>query len=112
MNADLSHFKCLKCGACCRQKGYVRLEKSDPDRIADFLGMDVFQFIEIYTILTKDRQTLSLKEEADGACIFLTADGCRINAVKPSQCLDFPLKWKFTEMDAICAWAIKKKSNP
>lgn len=42
---DLSQFKCLKCSACCRQEGYVRLEKNEADAIADFLSMDVRRFI-------------------------------------------------------------------
>jgi hypothetical protein len=48
---DLSQFKCLGCGACCRQEGYVRLKKNEPDTIASFLNMDVYQFIETFTIL-------------------------------------------------------------
>ncbi|MCK5836921.1 MAG: YkgJ family cysteine cluster protein [Desulfobacula sp.] len=110
---DLSQFKCLKCGACCRQDGYVRLKKNEPDIIASFLKMDVYQFIETFTILTKDRQALSLIEKKDGACIFLTSQGCRINDVKPEQCLEFPFVWKFKDFQKICAWAKKelKKNN-
>jgi len=108
---DLSQFKCLKCGACCRQEGYVRLEKNEADAIADFLLMDVRQFIEACTILTKDRQCLSLMEKENGECIFLTDEGCRINAVKPRQCLEFPIKWKFREFERICAWAAAEKRN-
>lgn len=102
---DLSQFKCLKCGACCRQEGYVRLEKNEADTIAAFLSMDVHHFIETSTILTKDRLCLSLKEKENGECLFLTDAGCRIHAVKPRQCLEFPAKWKFKEFDRICAWA-------
>ncbi len=87
---DPSCFKCLKCGACCRQEGYVRLDKNEADTIAGFLSMDVRHFIETCTILTKDRLCLSLKEQENGNCIFLTDAGCRINSVKPRQCLEFP----------------------
>jgi len=104
---DMSQFKCLGCGLCCRQDGYVRLKKNEPDIIASFLNMDVYQFIETYTILTKDRQTLSLIEKENGECIFLTSKGCRINDVKPRQCLEFPLKWNFRDWKRICAWAKK-----
>ena len=102
---DLSHFKCLKCGACCRQEGYVRLEKNEADIIAGFLSMDVLNFIETFTMLTKDRSGLSLIEKENGDCIFLTDAGCRINVVKPRQCLEFPVKWKFKDFENICAWA-------
>lgn len=107
---DLSKFKCMGCGACCRQDGYVRLKKDEPDKIAAFLSMDVYEFIQEYTILTRDRQTLSLKDKAPTEqsrheCIFLSDQGCRIHAVKPAQCLDFPHKWKFKAFKDICAWA-------
>ena len=110
---DLSQFKCMGCGACCRQEGYVRLTKNEPDMIASFLKMDVYRFIETYTILTKDRQTLSLKGKENGDCIFLTPQGCRINDAKPKQCLEFPVIWRFAEFQEICAWAKKElEKNP
>jgi len=108
MPTDLSQFKCLKCGECCRQKGYVRLKKNEPDIIASFLNMDVYQFIETFTRLTKDRQSLSLIEKKTGECIFLTPGGCGINDIKPSQCLEFPFEWKFKAFEKICAWAKKQ----
>ncbi len=110
---ELSHFKCLRCGACCRQEGYVRLKKNEADIIADFLSMDVHYFIETFTILTKDRLTLSLTEKENSECMFLMDEGCSINAVKPSQCLEFPFKWKFKGFETVCAWAINesKKRN-
>ena len=111
MLPDLIGFKCLKCGACCRQEGYVRLEKNEADIIAAFLSMDVRQFIETCTILTRDRIGLSLKEKGNGDCLFLTDDGCRINAVKPRQCLEFPVKWKFKDFEHICAWAIQSSKK-
>lgn len=98
-------FKCIRCHACCRQSGYVRLKPDDIDAIADFLKMDVFAFTGEFTRLTRDRQTLALKDQADGSCIFLTPDGCRINPVKPGQCRDFPHKWKFSDFHFICGWA-------
>ena len=105
---DLNHFECLGCGTCCRQDGYVRLREDEPDRIAEFLGMDVYEFIETFTLLTRDRQTLSLKDKKEGPghdCIFLSSAGCRIHPVKPAQCRDFPRKWKFKTFGEICAWA-------
>jgi hypothetical protein len=111
MTPDLSQFKCLKCGTCCRQEGYVRLEKNETDIIAAFLLMDVCQFIETCTILTRDRRGLSLKEKENRDCLFLTADGCRITAVKPRQCLEFPVKWKFKDFEHICAWAIQSSKK-
>ncbi len=116
MNLDLENFDCIQCQACCRETGYVRLKKEEPKVIADFLGMDVNEFIETLTRLTRDRQGLALVDQTGGACIFLTPKGCRINPVKPIQCRDFPHKWKFSEFEQICGWAKKnigkKDHNP
>ncbi len=102
---DLEQFTCLQCHACCRQPGYVRLKPKEPDAIADFLQMDVRRFINTFTLLTDDRTGLSLMEQDDGACVFLTEQGCRIQPVKPAQCRDFPYKWRFSGFKQICGWA-------
>ena len=104
----LIDFECLGCGACCRENGYVRLEGTDADKIAQFLGLDVFDFIQTYTRLTRDRRALSLKDGDSGACIFLTSCGCRIHPAKPRQCRHFPVKWRFKAFDTTCAWAISQ----
>lgn len=108
---DTSDFKCLNCGACCRQDGYVRLREDEPDRIAAYLNMDVYAFTEKYTHVTRDRQTLSLIDKKNGECIFLSPQGCRINPAKPRQCLDFPQKWKFKAFHSICAWGIRQSKK-
>lgn len=106
-----SDFKCLKCGACCRQDGYVRLKKEEPDKIAEYLGLNTYAFIETYTQITHDRKALALIDKKNGECIFLTPQGCRINTVKPDQCLDFPKKWKFKAFHSICAWALQNSKG-
>ena len=110
--SDLTQFKCLGCGACCRESGYVRLGPKEPDIIADFLNMDVRDFIETFTCLTRDRNGLSIIDAPDGACIFLDKNGCRINSVKPAQCRDFPVKWRFSGFEQICEWARKNGLPP
>ncbi len=111
MKLDLNQFECFQCHACCRQEGYVRLEENEASKIARFLEMDILAFTDQYTELTIDRQALSLIEKADGACIFLTDTGCRINTVKPVQCRQFPFKWRFKNWYKICEWAIRQKEN-
>ncbi|MGD9822872.1 YkgJ family cysteine cluster protein [Desulfobacter sp.] len=108
---DLTRFECLGCGACCRQSGHVRLDANEPDIIADFLNMNVLDFIETFTCLTRDRKGLSIIDAFDGACIFLDSNGCRIHPVKPSQCRDFPVKWRFSGFCKICGWARKNGSS-
>ncbi|MCP3943109.1 MAG: YkgJ family cysteine cluster protein [Desulfobacteraceae bacterium] len=107
MTIALSNFHCMKCHACCKETGYVRLRENEPDAIASFLKIDIHKFIADYTILTKDRTGLSLIEKEDKSCIFLTDIGCKINSIKPFQCREFPLGWKFSDFETICGWAIK-----
>ena len=109
---DLTEFECIRCHACCRTSGYVRLHPDEPDAIAKLLGMDVYAFTDAYTCVTRDRQTLSLIEQPDGACIFLTPEGCRIQPAKPLQCKNFPLQWKFSKFKTICGWAKTRKETP
>lgn len=112
---DLKEFQCIRCHACCRQEGYVRLRPGEAEAIARFLAMDVLSFTRQYTVLTRDRQALSLIEKENGECIFLTGKGCRIHAVKPCQCRDFPFKWQFSKFHTICGWArqrIRDRYNP
>lgn len=74
----------------------MRLTTDEVDEIAAFLKMPVADFIEKYTFLTKDRRGLSLIENEEGYCVFLTQAGeCQIQPVKPGQCVQFPNFWSF-----------------
>ncbi|MFC1643505.1 YkgJ family cysteine cluster protein, partial [Chlamydiota bacterium] len=57
---------------------------------------------EKYTILTKNRTSLSLKEKDDGTCIFLDVNNCLIYPVRPVQCTTFPAKWRVSEVEKFC----------
>ena len=41
-------FVCLRCGACCRWEGAVKLIGDEPDKIAEFLNMSVEEFIGLH----------------------------------------------------------------
>jgi Fe-S-cluster containining protein len=84
---------CEGCGTCCRWPGEVRLDDAEISRLARQQGLAEPVFIERHTRLRQDRRGLALKEQPDGACIFLTASGCGVHAVKPQQCRDFPSLW-------------------
>ena len=102
-----SVFECKRCGSCCRWSGYVRVSADEVDAIADFLNIDRNDFIAEHTRLTTDRSGLSLLENADGSCPYLIESpegpACQIQAVKPRQCRDFPLKWNFPDWEKECA---------
>ncbi|MFH1998642.1 MAG: YkgJ family cysteine cluster protein [Planctomycetota bacterium] len=99
----MNSFTCRRCGNCCRVSGYVHLREAEIERIAAYLNLSVREFNDRFTCLTDTRAGLSLVERPDHSCIFLEADAtCRIQAVKPEQCRNFPLKWNFTDWDKLC----------
>lgn len=125
---EVKDFTCVRCGQCCTWPGYVRVTNKEIDAIAEFLGMSPIDFIDKYTILTKDRRGLSLLDKEDGVCIFYRkgtksnkveefakidqkknggdeSPRCIINDVKPQQCIDFPFKWNFPGWRKLCKGA-------
>jgi len=88
------HFSCTGCGACCTgAPGYVWLKQGEGQRIADFLTIGYEEFVERYTIYEYDRY--SLKERADGDCIFFNSDTrqCTVYPARPVQCRLWPF-WR------------------
>ena len=103
---------CLRCGACCRVPGYVRLALDEVGALAAHLGIAVYEFTARYTRLTRDRPGLSLTEAEDGACIFLDRENaCRVQAAKPHQCRAFPQEWRFTGFETICLAARMRRQQ-
>ncbi len=106
MNRSATAHRCRACGACCRIEGDVRLADDEPAGIASYLGLSVEDFTAAWTRLTPERRGLMLTEQPDGACVFLDAENaCRIHAVKPRQCRDFPEQWRYPNLEAICPGA-------
>lgn len=97
--------RCIRCGACCRWEGDVCLTDGDIRNIAQFLEMEEGAFINTFCRLQRNRRGLSLIDAPDGACIMLENNACRIQAVKPQQCRDFPQKWNFPGWEQRCPGA-------
>jgi len=106
-------YQCDRCTACCKWPGDVRVESSEIENIAKFLGMETQAFIDEFTRLRMNRDGLSLTEKDNHECIMLDGQNCRINSVKPKQCRGFPNKWNFPGWQQVCnAKAIPiKKAN-
>jgi len=96
------HYECVRCTECCRWPGHVQLSDAEITRMAAFLGVSEFDFIQRYTRLRPDRRGLALQDEPGGACIFLAGRDCRVQPVKPQQCRDFPNGWNFPGFEKIC----------
>ncbi|UCD33847.1 MAG: YkgJ family cysteine cluster protein [Desulfobacterales bacterium] len=81
-------FECQRCGACCTgEPGFIFVEKHDIVQIAEYFSQEALYFIETY--LYPFRTGYSIKEHADGRCIFYQ-EGCSIYPVRPAQCRTFP----------------------
>ena len=101
-NNPASPNACVRCGACCRQPGDVHLRDDEIEAIAQFLHLTIHDFTAGYTRLRANRSGLVLAEAADGACIFLQANLCRIQSVKPRQCRDYPETWHIPGEEQFC----------
>ena len=95
-------YECQRCTACCRWPGQVRLTDAEITRLAEFKGLNESDFIQQFTRLRWDRGGLALKEQVDGACVFLEGESCAVQPVKPQQCRDFPNLWNFPGFEQTC----------
>ncbi len=89
----LEAFACQRCNECCKKPGFVYLQAGEEERLAAYLGLSVFDFVNQFCEV-EQRRKLVLKKNPDESCVFLSAEGCRIQPVKPLQCIDFPTKWR------------------
>ena len=105
------YHECQRCSACCRWPGQVRLQDTEVSRLAKFLGILEYDFIQRYTRLRADRKGLALEEKPNGECIFLDGRECRVHSVKPTQCRGFPNVWNFPGFQSVCE-AIPRKVSP
>ena len=90
---------CATCGGrCCTgESGYIYVNKTEMERLADFLKISIEELKERY--LYKSGYKYSIKErEKDGEfeCIFYDAaqDGCMVYGARPIQCRTFPF-WDY-----------------
>ena len=70
------------------------LTDADIKELAGHLAMNEVDFIAQYTRLASNRAQLSLKDQADGSCIFLDGDMCEVYEARPLQCRSFPAAWQ------------------
>jgi Fe-S-cluster containining protein len=97
-----SYFQCQRCTACCRWPGDVQLTDEEIPAIAAFLGLSVHDFVQSHTRLNRTRTGLSLLEHPNGTCVWLDGIDCRLQEVKPAQCLGFPNTWNFPGWRTLC----------
>ncbi|MCE5310512.1 MAG: YkgJ family cysteine cluster protein [Acidobacteriales bacterium] len=83
------HFACQQgCIDCCDTRGYVYLTGEDLRSAAHFISLTAEEFERRYVYRT--RHLLRLRKPPDRQCPFLSAQGCLIHPVKPTQCRLYP----------------------
>lgn len=95
-------LECDRCTACCRWPGQVKVTDAEIRAMAAHLGLAEADFIADFTRLNVNRSGLALTDQANGACVFLDGNDCRVNPVKPQQCRDFPNLWNFPGSEQRC----------
>jgi Fe-S-cluster containining protein len=90
---------CYSCGGrCCTgESGYINVNKSEIERIASFLEIDIDSFKKKY--LYKNGYKYSIKEmvyNGSYECVFYDREnnGCSIYMARPIQCRTFPF-WEY-----------------
>lgn len=104
-------LECQRCTACCRWPGQVLVSKKEITRLTKFKGVSEHDFIQKFTKLRTDRRGLALKEQPDGACIFLEGESCAVQPVKPQKCREFPNLWNFPGFEKSCHAIPRKVSK-
>ena len=95
----VEHWDCHNCGDCCRNN-IIRLDADDLARLKEQRWDEHPDFCGVRVIVSHGLvdETYALAQQADGACVFLTAEGrCRIHELhgydaKPRICKTFPLQ--------------------
>jgi Fe-S-cluster containining protein len=84
-------FSCSGCGDCCTgAPGFVWVDQSEIQSIADSLEMPLEDFEEQYTRKIGARR--SLKEFSNGDCVFFDNQTrkCEVYTARPRQCQTWP----------------------
>lgn len=80
------HIDCLQCAGCCRGLG-PRLLRADIERLAGHLAMKSSDFIQQYTRIDEDGDTVFKAMP----CPFLQSDNhCSVYPVRPRACRQYP----------------------
>jgi Fe-S-cluster containining protein len=83
-----ARIDCRACANCCRV-AETDLAEREVDRLARAVGVKRTEFIERYTMRSKDDGALILRRTEHG-CLFLDGNDCSIYEDRPETCRNFP----------------------
>ena len=91
-------FRCHKGISCfneCCKHADIQLTPYDILRLKDNLGMSATEFLKNHTVpfeMDKDGVPgVKLRTDEDGACLFITEEGCSVYADRPPACRYYPV---------------------
>jgi len=83
---SLFSYTCHACCRCCHDK-IIQLNPYEVARLARNRGITTTEFLSKHT----DRSGTALNRVENGACVFLTAQGCGVHEDRPLVCRLYPL---------------------
>ncbi|SLM46526.1 conserved protein of unknown function [Nitrospira japonica] len=84
-------YACHACSRCCHDK-VIRLNPYEVDRLAMNRGITTTEFLSRYT----ESNGTSLRRVEEGACVFLSRQGCGVHEDRPLVCRLYPLGRRVT----------------
>jgi Fe-S-cluster containining protein len=80
-------FQCQQCGDCCAGRGGIFVRPEEVAALAAFLEMIEPEFRSRYVESSPMGSRLAI---ANGVCVFLEDNRCRVHPVKPFICRQWP----------------------
>jgi Fe-S-cluster containining protein len=85
----------VSCWNACCKRADVTLTPYDVIRMKQRLGMDSGEFLQVHAVPYRMDQDgipgLKLRTDEEGACLFVTDEGCSIYSDRPTACRYYPL---------------------
>jgi uncharacterized protein len=98
------------CTKCCRIRGWVYLTEVDLHQAAAYLNLTPAEFELQHAIRYRHVFRLRKLPRGQDQCRFLTATGCSIHPVKPTQCRTYPF-WP-SLVESRSRWSLEAKTCP
>lgn len=83
---SLFSYTCHACSRCCHDK-IIQLNPYEVARLAENREIKTTEFLARYT----ERNGTALRRTEEGACVFLTPQGCGVHPDRPLVCRLYPL---------------------
>ncbi len=101
-------FSCQQSGKCCHQRGgygYVYVNPTERQRLAEHFGLSLGAFNRKYTVSEEDGSRIL--RFVDRACVFLEDGLCSVHENKPVQCRTWPFWEELLESPETYAREVK-----